>query len=116
MAPGRSGALPPDGGNGVAAVQQQIENGCVEDRFELERLSGRRGAGQNENAGADHGSDTESGQAPRTQSLAQLPVRMFRFGDQRVDTAGPEEAAQVRNLRVLAFTLALCHAADLLFQ
>ena len=85
----RPRALPPDRGNGIAAVQQQIENRRIEDRLELEGLAGRRRAGQNENAGADYGSDTERRQAPRTQRLAQLPLRMLRGGDQRVDAAGP---------------------------
>ena len=59
--------------------------------LELQVLPGRRGAGQDENAGADDGSDTKGGQAPRTQRLAQLPVGLLGGGDQRIDAAGPKE-------------------------
>ena len=41
-------------------------------------LPGRRRAGQDEDAGADDGADTKRNQAPRTQRLAQPPLRTLR--------------------------------------
>ena len=61
------GALPSDGGHGVAAVQNQVEDRRIQNRLELQILTRRRGTGEDEDAGANHGSDTECGQAPRTQ-------------------------------------------------
>ena len=80
-----------DGGDGVAAVQHQVENGRVEDRFELQLLAGGGGSGQDEDAGADDGADAEGDEAPRTDRFAQAPLGREGSGDQRVDAARAEE-------------------------
>src|SRR6185503_21122039 len=82
--------------NGVAAVQHQVENRRVEYGLELQVLPGRRRAGQDKNAGADDGPDAQTNQAPRTQRLAQSPLRRFRSGDQRIDSASAQQPVQDR--------------------
>ena len=59
---------------GAASAQEvhdDVENLRVQNRRSLEVFSGRRRAGQYENARADHRADTQRGQRPGAQRLLQ---------------------------------------------
>jgi len=104
----------------VRAMKRKVEDGGVEDRFDLLHFSRRRRPGQGENSGTDDRADSQSGNAPRPESPAQAMVRFFRGGDQRVDAARAEEpvetgAAPLQRLRdwplTICFTFFLLRAA-----
>ena len=48
---------------GCGVVNQVLQQGCVQDRCDLQLLAGDRGADNREDAGADHGPDAEGRQA-----------------------------------------------------
>src|ERR1700732_2000855 len=72
-------------------VHDDVENLGVENGWGLEIFSGGGGAGEHEDAGADHGPDTECGQRPRSESFLQTLAGSFGFRDQLVDGLAAEQ-------------------------
>src|SRR5581483_6998036 len=77
----------------IAAVQQQVQNRCFENRLCEKMLTGGGCSGDGKNAGADHRTNAHRNQAPDTQRLAQLPARILGSRDEVVDGLGAKELA-----------------------
>jgi hypothetical protein len=71
-------------------VREDVGDLGVPDRWQLEVFARRRGTGQDEDAGADDGADSQRCQAPRPEGLLETVLRLFRLRDQLVDGLGGE--------------------------
>src|ERR1035438_6231601 len=91
-------------------MQHQVPDLGFQYRSDLDGFASRGRAGQDEDTGADDGSDTECSQAPWTQRLVEALLGLLGSRDQRVDAFGPKEPVH------LTLPLALHHLFDFFLQ
>ena len=77
-------------------MPKNIEDGSVQDGGHGEILSRRRRARQDENAGADHRTNSERRKTPRPERPAQSPPRLIRARDQSIDALGADKTHRLR--------------------
>ena len=78
-------------------AQQEVEHLRVKDGWDFEVLASGGGPGENENARADDGADTEGRKRPRAQGFLEPVARVFGVRDQLVDGLAAEELVIQRN-------------------